>query len=42
MRFAYDHHMMFAIRTSITVSGTAGKKDEKLIYHYDDVLDIFQ
>ena len=42
MRFAYDHDMMFAIRPYITVSGTAGKKDEKLTYQYDDVLDIFQ
>lgn len=42
MRFAYDHHMMFAVRPYITVSGKAGKKDENLTYQYDDVLDIFE
>jgi len=41
MDFAYKHGFMYAIRPYITVSGTAGKKDEKLVYEYEDVLDIF-
>lgn len=41
MSFAYDNGFMYAIRPYITVTGTAGKKDEKLTYEYEDVLDIF-
>lgn len=41
MRYAYDHGFMYAIRPYITVSGTAGKKDENLMYSYGDVLEIF-
>lgn len=40
-KYAYQHGFMYAIRPYITVSGTAGKKDEKLVYDYQDVLDIF-
>lgn len=39
--YAYEHGFMYAIRPYITVSGTAGKKDEKLTYSSDDVLGIF-
>ena len=42
MRFAYKYGFMFAIRPYITVSGTAGKADERLLYDYSDVLDIFE
>lgn len=41
MEYAYENGFMYAIRPYITVSGTAGKKDEKLTYDYEDVLDIF-
>lgn len=41
MNFAYKNGFMYAIRPYITVSGTAGKKNENLIYEYEDVLDIF-
>lgn len=40
--YSYAHGFMYAIRPYITVSGTAGKKDEKLVYDYKDVLDIFE
>lgn len=40
-KFAYSHGFMYAIRSYITVSGNAGRKDEKLAYGYEDVLDIF-
>lgn len=40
-KYAYRHGFMYAIRPYITVSGTAGKKDEKLVYEHQDVLDIF-
>lgn len=42
MHFAYKHGFMYAIRPYITVSGTAGKADEKLLYDYADVLDTFE
>lgn len=41
MNYAYENGFMYAIRPYITVSGTAGKKDERLLYDYKDVLDIF-
>ncbi len=41
-KYAYRHGFMYAIRPYITVSGTAGKKDEKLVYDYRDVLNIFE
>ena len=41
MNFAHERGFMFAIRPYITVSGTAGRKDEKLSYGYEDVLEIF-
>ena len=42
MEFAYSHGFMYAIRPYITVSGTAGKKDEKLTYESEDIIDIFE
>ena len=41
MNFAHERSFMFAIRPYITVSGTVGRKDEKLSYEYEDVLEIF-
>ena len=41
MNFAYEQGFMYAIRPYITVSGTAGRKDEKLLYDAGDVLEIF-
>lgn len=41
MNYANQHGFMYAIRPYITVSGTAGRKDAKLIYDYHDVLAIF-
>ncbi len=41
MNFAYERGFMFAVRPYITVSGTAGRKDEKLQYEVQDVLEIF-
>ncbi|MCI8455426.1 MAG: radical SAM protein [Lachnospiraceae bacterium] len=40
-KFAYRHGFMYAIRPYIHVNGTAGKKDERLVYAYKDVLEIF-
>lgn len=40
-KYAVRHGFMYAIRPYIAVTGTAGKKDEKLVYEYQDVLDIF-
>ena len=42
MKYAYYHGFMYAIRPYITVSGTAGKKDDSLVYEYKDVLEIFE
>lgn len=42
MNFAEERGFMFAIRPYITVSGTAGRKDENLIYEAGDVLEIFE
>ncbi len=42
MKYAYHHGFMYAIRPYITVSGTAGKKDNSLMYEYQDVLEIFE
>jgi len=39
--FAHERGFMYAVRPYITVSGTAGRKDEKLTYDYADVLEIF-
>ncbi|NLN64552.1 MAG: radical SAM protein [Clostridiaceae bacterium] len=39
--FAADHGLMFAIRPYIFVKGVAGKKNEELMYHWDDVAEIF-
>ncbi|MBQ6772855.1 MAG: radical SAM protein [Synergistaceae bacterium] len=45
MNFAYERGFMFAVRPYITVSGTAGRKDETLTYQdtneRDNVLKIF-
>ncbi len=40
-KFAYENGFMYAIRPYIHVSGTAGKEDERLVYDYKDVLEIF-
>ena len=42
MNFAYSHGFMYAVRPYITVSGNAGRKDEKLTYDAGDVLEIFR
>ena len=41
MNFASERGFMYAIRPYITVSGTAGRKDENLLYEVGDVLEIF-
>lgn len=40
--FAYANNFMYAIRPYIHVRGTAGKKEEKMLYEYQDVLSIFE
>lgn len=40
-RFAYENGFMYAIRPYIHVNGMAGKEDERLVYDYKDVLNIF-
>lgn len=42
MEYAYENGFMYAIRPYITVSGTAGRKDDSLTYEYRDVLGIFE
>lgn len=42
MNYAYENGFMYAIRPYIVVSGTAGKKDDKLVYDHKDVLKIFE
>lgn len=42
MNFAHERGFMHAIRPYITVSGTAGRKDENLTYEQGDVLEIFE
>lgn len=41
MNYAHERGFMFAVRPYITVSGNAARKDEKLSYDYEDVLEIF-
>lgn len=40
-RFAYENGFMYAIRPYIHVNGTAGKEDERLVYDYKSVNEIF-
>lgn len=42
MNYAYDNGFMYAIRPYITVSGTAGREDETLVYEQEDVLAFFE
>ena len=39
--FAYENGFMYAIRPYIHVNGTAGKEDERLVYDYQSVIEIF-
>ena len=39
--FAGENGFMYAIRPYIHVNGTAGKEDERLVYDYQSVIDIF-
>ncbi len=41
MNYAYENGFMYAVRPYIVVSGTAGKKDEKLAYEQGDILGVF-
>jgi MoaA/NifB/PqqE/SkfB family radical SAM enzyme len=40
-RFAQDNGFMYAIRPYVFVKGVAGKRDDDLIYKYEDVKEIF-
>ena len=40
--FSREHGFMYAIRPYIFVSGTAGRKEDGLVYTYDDVAEIFE
>ncbi len=40
-KFAYENGFMYAIRPYIHVNGTAGKEDERLVYDYQNVIEIF-
>jgi len=40
-KFAQDNGFMYAIRPYIFVKGTAGKRDDGLVYKYEDVREIF-
>lgn len=42
MNYAYENGFMYAVRPYIVVSGTAGKKDEKLTYDQGDILNVFE
>ena len=37
-KFAFDYGFMYAIRPYIYVNGTAGKKDEQLVFEYKDIV----
>ncbi|OHB82041.1 MAG: radical SAM protein [Planctomycetes bacterium RBG_16_64_10] len=40
-RFASDHGFMFAIRPYVFVRGVAGRKDDELLYTWEDVHDVY-
>jgi len=40
-KFARDNGFMFAIRPYVFVNGAAGKRDDDLVYKYEDVREIF-